>query len=84
VQVEAKAGELSSVGDVELMRPAGPLAELLWPTSFPIDGAGRAYLPALEAGEHTVRLGKDSRTFKVLPLSTSGGEPTIVRFEPAR
>jgi hypothetical protein len=37
-------------------RPAGPLRELDWPAEFTSDGAGDVWIPALEAGKHTVRL----------------------------
>jgi hypothetical protein len=56
---------------VVVERPAGPLTERLWPTSFLTDGAGAVYLPALEAGRHIVRSG--SATVEVEVQALTGG-----------
>ncbi len=39
-----------------LDRPAGPLCDRLWPTTFVSDGAGLINLPPLETGRHVVHV----------------------------
>ncbi len=39
-------------------RPAGPLTAVDWPDHFTTDGAGVAYIPAMEAGPHAVHVGR--------------------------
>jgi hypothetical protein len=57
VLVDAK-GRPARGARVTVARPAGPLAERLWPGAFTADGAGALLLPPLEAGEHRVTAGR--------------------------
>ena len=41
---------------IEILRPDGPARDATWPAAFITDGAGRVHVPALEIGEHVVRL----------------------------
>jgi hypothetical protein len=43
-------------GAVKVVRPKGPLTDLLWPVEFTADGAGLIEIPPLEVGSHTVRV----------------------------
>jgi hypothetical protein len=65
----AKGKPLCGVA-VTVDRPAGPLTEMDWPAEFTSDGAGDVWIPALEAGKHTVRLKDNAATadFTVPPL----------------
>jgi hypothetical protein len=51
-----RAGKPVAGIQVELQRPTGPLAKVLWPVTFTADGAGILNLPPLEAGRHTLRV----------------------------
>jgi hypothetical protein len=54
---------------VTIERPVGPLSARLWPAEFTTDGAGEAYIPALEAGRHTLRAeGSDAAKVEIPPL----------------
>jgi hypothetical protein len=61
-------------------RPAGPLTDLDWPASFTSDGAGEVWIPALEAGKHTVRFKDNSGVadFVVPPLPADA--PVVVHL----
>ena len=61
-------------------RPAGPLAELDWPSDFTTDGAGVVYLPALEAGSHRVHI--SNTTIDVTPptLPCDGPNTFVARL----
>jgi hypothetical protein len=63
---------------VRVDRPAGPLRDRLWPQEFAPDGAGVVRIPALEAGEHTIRVGEQMATVTVPTLIESGGRPTEI------
>jgi protocatechuate 3,4-dioxygenase beta subunit len=43
-------------GTATVVRPEGPLTDLLWPAEFTADGAGAIRIPPLEAGGHKVRV----------------------------
>jgi hypothetical protein len=62
-------------------RPTGPLTERLWPAHFTPDGAEVIRIPALEAGEHTIRVGETSQVVTVLPLTHSGDRPLEVSLD---
>jgi hypothetical protein len=36
-----------------------------WPDHFTTDGAGNAYIPALEVGEHTIHVNGDDNTHRI-------------------
>ena len=42
---------------VSISRPSGPLVEQLGGSEFVSDGAGRVYVPTVEAGEHMIAVG---------------------------
>ena len=58
---------------VSLDRPAGPLADLLWPTVIRADGIGDLRLDGLEAGHHFVQpvTGGPRVTFDVPPIGAA-------------
>ena len=66
---------------VTIVRPDGPLTDLLWPSTFVADGAGRILLPPLEVGKHKVRVkGLDEEyTLVVSPLSDTSAKPRTLR-----
>ena len=72
------AGRHPVVGrSVTVDRPGGPLTNLDWPDHFTTDGAGVAYIPALEAGPHRVHVG--GVTVLVTPPSLPCEAATVVR-----
>ena len=63
---------------VTVDRPAGPLTAACWPDHFTTDGAGVAYVPALEAGPHTVHVGR--QTVVVNPPALPCEGPAVARY----
>jgi hypothetical protein len=64
-----------------VVRPAGPLADKLWPARFTADGASIVHLPPLEAGRHTVRITGSDKDVDIVvpPLSDGRARPVEVR-----
>ena len=62
---------------VTVDRPAGPLTAACWPDHFTTDGAGVAYVPALETGPHVVHVGR--QTVVVNPPALPCEGPTLAR-----
>ncbi len=65
--------------------PAGPLARQYWPAEWRSDGAGRVFIPPLEAGKHCFHIRADGSTHEltVPPLSANAGE-TVVKVRLAK
>ena len=70
VRVVGNGGKPMRNRAVTIDRPRGPLSALLWPTEWLTDGGGEVWIPALEAGQHTVRVPRTTRT----------GEATVLRL----
>ncbi len=68
VRVVGRGGRPIPARQVTIDRPKGPLAKLLWPAEFVTDGAGEVWIPALEAGQHTVHV----------PRTNRSGEATVI------
>jgi hypothetical protein len=66
---------------ITLDRPDGPLAAECWPAEWRTDGAGRVYIPTLEAGTHHFHLRADgtTHTLTVPPLPTDDVKETRVQ-----
>jgi hypothetical protein len=67
-------------GKLIVNRPDGPLRDRLWPKVFAPDGAGVVRIPALEAGQHVVRVGNVEKEVTVLPLTESKGQPEEIEL----
>ncbi|HEX4608121.1 MAG TPA: hypothetical protein VH092_07940, partial [Urbifossiella sp.] len=65
---------------VTVDRPAGPLTARLWPAEWSTDGAGVAYIPALEVGRHTVRVRGTAVSAEVVAPGLSAGRAAGVRL----
>ena len=59
---------------ITLDRPAGPLAKRFRPAEWRSDGAGRIYIPTLEAGTHRFHVKADDSTHEIVvpPLPVEG------------
>ena len=70
VLVTGADGKPLAGGRLTIERPEGPLAKLCWPDEWVSDGAGRVYIPTLEAGRHVLHVKSDGSThaFTVPPL----------------
>jgi hypothetical protein len=66
---------------VNVVRPAGPLARLLWSRVFATDGAGVAHIPPLEAGRHAIQIQgvAAEHTITVPSLSDANPVPASLR-----
>lgn len=62
VRIVGTGGKPIKARPVVIDRPKGPLNSLLWPAQWLTDGAGEVWIPALEAGQHTVRVPRTTRT----------------------
>jgi protocatechuate 3,4-dioxygenase beta subunit len=62
VRVVGNGGRAIHDRPITIDRPKGPLARLLWPEEWLTDGAGEVWIPALEAGQHIVRVKRTNRT----------------------
>jgi hypothetical protein len=62
VRIVGNGGKPMKARPVIIDRPKGPLNSLLWPAQWLTDGAGEVWIPALEAGQHTVRVPRTTRT----------------------
>ena len=68
-----------------IIRPAGPLADMLWPDHFASDGAGVLRIPPLEVGTHRVQVlgAATDRLILVPPLADVNDidvtPPTVVQ-----
>lgn len=62
VRIVGNGGKPVKARQVVIDRPKGPLNTLLWPAQWLTDGAGEVWIPALEAGQHTVRVPRTTRT----------------------
>jgi hypothetical protein len=47
-------GKPSGLKSIHVARPAGPLTDILWPDTFPVDSAGDVRLEGLETGPHQI------------------------------
>jgi hypothetical protein len=81
IEVADQAGAPAKNVKVTLDRPVGPLCDLLWPKEIEVDSAGKAYVPALEAGEHTLRVQDRAVTVTVRSLRESKGEPVVAKMK---
>jgi hypothetical protein len=61
-------------------RPGGPLAAALWPTRWTADGAGEVYVPAVEAGRHTVRVAGSAAVAEVVIPALPAERPVRARL----
>ncbi|MEO7719723.1 MAG: carboxypeptidase-like regulatory domain-containing protein [Capsulimonas sp.] len=66
---------------IHVARPAGPLTDLLWPDTFPVDSAGDVRLEGLEAGPHQIGAGDGKGKS---PLSKPFLVPAFEAGDPAR
>jgi hypothetical protein len=66
---------------VSIDRPEGELTRALWPTEWKTDGAGQVRFPALEAGQHVLRIKGLSETREVTIPPLTEGKPSTVRIE---
>ena len=64
-----------------LERPTGPLADRCWPEKWISDGAGRVFIPTLEAGEHFVRLPADNSRHQFTVRPWQPPDPTELRIQ---
>ena len=73
-------GALLAGQAITLDRPAGPLARQCWPTEWQSDGAGRVYIPTLEAGKHRFHVKADGSVHELVvpPLPTKDDGETLV------
>lgn len=62
VRIVGNGGKPMKARPVVIDRPKGPLNRLLWPAQWLTDGAGEVWIPVLEAGQHTVRVPRTTRT----------------------
>jgi hypothetical protein len=82
VQLVSPAGAPVAGQPVRVERPAGPLTTLYWPAEFTADGAGQAYIPALEVGTHIIRVGDVAAPHEVrVTAANAATRPPIVRIE---
>jgi hypothetical protein len=73
VKVFDKAGKPRIGETLTIDRPAGPLAESLWPHEWISDGLGVVNIPTLEEGKHVLRaVNADAVTVTVPPLPAKG------------
>jgi hypothetical protein len=84
LRIENADGTVATHTPVRVVRPAGPLAEILWPKSFAVNAHGQAYLPALEAGENSIRIGETKATISVPSLTETLGAPTFATIKLVR
>jgi hypothetical protein len=68
-------------GTATVVRPKGPLTDLLWPAEFTADGAGVIQIPPLEVGSHTVRVkgAAEEQTLVIPSLLDAQAKPVKVR-----
>jgi hypothetical protein len=84
IRVVDKQGKPVPGVEATVVRPAGPLAETLWPMHFESDGAGVINIPPLEAGTHRARIHGAPIEYSLVvpPLSkaniTPAGPPVVV------
>ncbi|MEO7719725.1 MAG: carboxypeptidase-like regulatory domain-containing protein [Capsulimonas sp.] len=57
VHLRNAQGKPIGVKSVRVARPTGPLTDILWPDTFPVDPAGDVRLEGLEAGPHQISAG---------------------------
>jgi hypothetical protein len=69
VRIVGNGGKPMKAREVVIDRPKGPLNSLLWPAQWLTDGAGEIWIPALEAGQHTVHVPRTTRTGEATVLS---------------
>jgi hypothetical protein len=70
--------------ELTLDRPEGPLTKSLWPAVWKADGAGDVYIPALEAGRHTLRVNGAVREITARPLPIEKIEQVEIEVEAGR
>lgn len=84
IRVVDRRGQAVPGADATVVRPDGPLAELLWSMHFESDGAGVINIPPLEAGTHRVKIHGAQAEYSLVvpPLSqaniTPAGPPAVV------
>jgi hypothetical protein len=68
-------------GTAKVIRPEGPLTDLLWPKEFTADGAGVVQIPPLEVGSHKVRVrgAAEEQTLVIPSLLDAQAKPVKVR-----
>ncbi|MCW3060772.1 MAG: Carboxypeptidase regulatory-like protein, partial [Capsulimonas sp.] len=66
---------------VHVARPSGPLTDLLWPDTFPVNSASDVRLEGLEAGPHQISAGNGKGDS---PLSKPFLAPAFEAGDPAR
>jgi hypothetical protein len=81
VKIADQAGRPLPLQELTLDRPAGPLADALWPKVWRADGAGEVYVPALEEGRHMLRIGGIQKEIIALPLPVTKASVVEVRVE---
>jgi len=82
LELVRRDGKPAPAKTVKIIRPEGPLTDLLWPVEFTADGAGIIYVPSLEVGTHRVRVdgaGKDTK-LAIQPLTETQGKPLNLRI----
>ena len=79
LELVRRDGRLVRGGTALVVRPEGPLADLLWPTPFSADGTGAIHLPPLEVGSHIVRVMGVDQALVIPPLLDGQAKPVKLR-----